>query len=224
MARYELTLSPRTLTRALLVAALALLACHGVLSILHHRVQELPWLLLQLFDVDEENNLPTWYSAFLLLAASVLLWVCAQTKRAAGDPWFGHWVVLAVGFLLLSVDEVAGVHETINSIIAITWAIPAGVVVGIIGLAFIPFFRHLPRHTAVLFALAGAIYLAGAVALEVLGNSLVGRGLGETLRYKLTTLVEESLEMLGVILFLHTLLRYMRRPRAGSVNASLELS
>ncbi len=44
-----------------------------------------------------------------------------------------------------------------------------------------------------------------------------------SLEYYLTTLVEEGLEMLGVILFLHTLLRYMRGSGANAVDASLEL-
>ena len=39
----------------------------------------------------------------------------------------------------------------------------------------------------------------------------------------MATLVEEALEMLGVILFIRALLRYMRGS-SGAVDASLELS
>jgi hypothetical protein len=223
-ARYEIHVSPRALTRLLLLVALTLLACHTALALYHYRVARLPFLLIQLFDVDEENNLPTWFSGFLLLTASALLWFCARAKRGAGDPWSGTWYALAVGFLLLSVDEVAGVHESINSVIVITWAIPGGAAALVIGLAFIPFLLHLPRRTAVLFALAGATYLGGAAGLEVVGNSLVAQGLRDTLRYSLWCLLEESLEMFGVILFVDTLLRYMRGSRADGVHASLDVS
>jgi hypothetical protein len=222
-SRYEVAISPRALIRALLIVALGLLACHAALSLYHYRVAELPWLLRQLFDVDLENNLPTWFSGFLLLTASGFLWFCARQKRADGDPWSGYWHALAWGFLLMSMDEVAGIHESINSAIVITWAIPGGAAALLIGLAFVPFLLHLPRPTAVRFALAGAIYLAGAAGIEIVGNSLVGQRLRDTLQYNLWTLAEEGLEMLGVLLFLHTLLGYMRGPETKSLGASLEL-
>ena len=222
--RYEVTLSPRALARVLLITAFALLACHGVLSVYHYRVEELPWLLIQLFDVDQENNLATWFSEFLLLTACACTWVCARKKRADGDPWVRHWTVLVVGFLLMAIDEVAGVHESINSVIVMTWAIPAGIASLFVGLAFVPFLRHLPRRTALLFVLAGLGFLIGAAGLEIIGNSLVAQKLRDTLEYKLWTLVEEGLEMVGVILFIHTLLSYMREPGANRVDASLELN
>ncbi len=203
--------------------ALLLLACHAGLTLYHYRVEPLPWLLRQLFDVDRENNLPTWYSAFLLLVATALLWLCARQRKAEGDRWSGQWLALAGGFLLMSLDEVAGVHETINSVIEVTWAIPAALLVPVLGLAFVPFLLHLPRRTAFRFVLAGAIYLAGALGVEIFGNSLSVQSLRDTLQYNLATLVEEALEMLGVILFIHALLRYMRGS-AAAVDASLELS
>jgi hypothetical protein len=207
-----------------LIVALALLACHAALAIYHYRVEELNWLLRQLFDVDQENNLPTWFSTFLLLVASALLWLCARRKRAAGERWSGHWRALAVGFLLMSVDEVAGVHESINSVIVMTWAIPGAVMAALIGLAFIPFLLSLPRRTALLFGVAGGGYLAGAVGIEIVGNAMVGQRLRDTLQYNLTTLAEESLEMLGLVLFIYALLCYMRRPSADAVDASLEVT
>lgn len=69
-ARYEASVSARSLPRGLLCVALALLACHAGLTLYHYRVEELSWLLLQFFDVNQENNLPTWFSQFLLLTAS----------------------------------------------------------------------------------------------------------------------------------------------------------
>jgi hypothetical protein len=205
-----------------LIVAVALLACHAALAIYHYRVEELHWLLRQLFDVDQENNLPTWYSGFLLLTTSALLWLCARKKRADADRWSGHWYALAVGFLLMSVDETAGVHESINSVIVMTWAIPGAILALAIGLVFVPFLLHLPRRTALLFGLAGGAYLAGAVGIEIIGNAMVGQRLKDTLQYNLTTLAEEGLEMLGLVLFIHTLLRYMREPGANAVEASLK--
>ncbi len=222
-ARYRLHLSSRTLPLTLLAGALLLLACHAGLALYNYRVEPVSWLLRQLFDVDQENNLPTWYSAFLLLLASALLWLTARKKKADGDGWSGQWLVLAVGFLLMSLDEVAGVHESINSVIEMTWAIPGAFMAGVIGLPFVPFLLDLPRRTALGFALAGAIYLGGAVGIELIGNSLHVQNLRDTLQYNLVTLAEEALEMLGVVFFIQVLLRYLRGS-AGHIDASVEVS
>jgi hypothetical protein len=221
--RYELTVSPRPLTQALLIVALTLLAGHAALSIYHYRVHKLPWLLRQLFDVDQENNLPTWFSEFLLLTAWVFLWLCARKKAADGDPWLRSWRVLTVGFLLMAVDEIAGVHETINSAIEMSWAIPAGIMVLVLGVAFVPFVLHLPRRTALLFVLAGMIYVSGAAGIELVGNTMVVEHHKDTLAYCMSTMVEEGMEMLGVILFINSLLHYMQGSGDGPVRTAIEL-
>jgi len=221
---YAVTLSPNALARILIIATLTLLVCHGVLTIFNYRVTELPWLLLQLFDVDQENNLPTWFSELLLLIACASLWVCAKGKRAEGNRWSRHWYVLFVGFLLMAIDEVAGVHESINSFIVVTWAIPMGIASLLAGLAFIPFLGHLPNRIALLFVVAGLMFVTGAAGLEIIGNSLVAQSLRDTLEYNMWTLLEEALEMFGVILFTHTLLTYMRKPGAETVDVSLKVS
>lgn len=84
-----------------------------MLNYINYQVDELPWLLLQLFELDEESNLPTWLSSFLLLNNAIaLLLIC---NNVVNRNW--QWLVLAVGFLILSVDEVAGLHETFHSTI-----------------------------------------------------------------------------------------------------------
>jgi len=128
-----------------------------------------------------------------------------------------------VGFLLMAIDEVAGIHETINSAIVMTWAIPAAIMAVGIGIAFIPFLLHLPSGTALRFVVAGALYLTGAVGIEIIGNEMVGDRLSDTLGYKMATLAEESLEMVGLILFIHALLGLMRDPGGGSATATLRV-
>ncbi len=223
VASYQVSISPRGLVRLLAVVAVLLLVAHGAIALYHYRVGELSWVFRQLFDVDQENNLPSWFSGFLLLITSAFLWVCARDKRARGDLWFRHWYVLAVGFLLMSIDEIAGVHESINTVIVMTWAIPGAILAFFIGLAFVPFLLALPRSTAVRFAVAGGIFLAGATGIEIIGNELVATDQRDTLRYNMVCLVEEGLELLGVLLFLHALLGSMRRPGSEAIGASVDL-
>ena len=179
----------------LLWTVIGFIAIHCALNYYHYEVAKVPWLIRQLFDLDEENNLPTWFSSFLLLNNALVLYLSAQTRAESGRY---HWILLAAGFLILSVDEVAGVHESVNTAIDINWAIPGGILVILIGLAFVPFLLSLPRRVAVLFASSGLLYVSGAIGVELLSEDMDEKSLA----YGFATAVEEGLEMLGALMFL----------------------
>ena len=97
--------------------AFALLLVHSVITIYHYQVEELEWIpWRQLFDVDEENNLPTWFSGFFLGVMSFWVWIAAETKHRASDRCWMHWKALALGFFVLSIDEIAWLHESFNTV------------------------------------------------------------------------------------------------------------
>ncbi len=202
---YPVTFESGSLPRTLFFVGIGLLAAHTILSVIHYEFHRLPWLLRQLFDLDEENNLPTWYSSLALFITSIFLWLCALEKQATDDLWNRHWKILALGFFVLSIDEVAGMHETFNSVVEINWAIPGGLLAVVIGFLFMPFLLSLERQTAKLFVLSGVIYVGGAIGVELLAAPLRV----DSLQYYLMTLWEEGMEMIGVVLFLYALLRYM---------------
>ena len=69
------------------------------------------------------------------LLFTALALVIARAKQLARDRWRRHWVVLGAGLLFLSVDEIAGFHESVNTVTTYSWAIPAfagAVAVGLI--------------------------------------------------------------------------------------------
>jgi len=70
---------------------------------------------LSFFDLDEEESFGTWFSSGILLMAAVLLLHQAKTLRAQRGAWQAWWFVLGVGFCAMSVDEIAGMHEFMNS-------------------------------------------------------------------------------------------------------------
>lgn len=182
-------------TVVLACIAAVLVMAHCLLNYAHYEIQEIPWLIRQLFDLDEENNLPTWFSGFLLLNCAAVLFL-SQTVAETRLGW--HWRLLAIGFLILSIDEVAGLHETFHTSIDFNWAIPAAILVGIVGLAFVPFLLALPRKLAVWFVVAGAIYVSGAIVVEWFSRDMDE----DSLAYTFATALEESMEMLGAWLFL----------------------
>jgi hypothetical protein len=187
----------------LLCIGACLVAIHLLLASYHQLVEELPWLLRQLFDLDEENNLPTWFSSFLLLNDAIVMYLFCVSRQ---QGQYLHWVILASGFLLLSVDEVAGLHETFNTAIEINWAIPGAVLVTLTGLYFLPFLARIDRRLAMHYVASGAIYVSGAVVVELLSADMDE----DSLAYSFATALEEGLEMLGAWYFLAVNLAALR--------------
>jgi hypothetical protein len=83
---------------------------------------------------------------------------------------------------------------------------------------FIAFLRRIPRATALQFAVAGGLFVFGALGLETLeGRFDEANNVGETtgrpsiakLQWHLICAVEEMLEMTAVILYIRALLRYV---------------
>lgn len=216
----QATLSIGRLMKLLWWLVAALVGMHVLLTMVHFQVIELPWYLRQIFDVDEEDSFPTWYSAFALLLAAVVLWIQARRQHTAASPWRWHWFGLALGFLVLSIDEIAGMHETLNSVIEQSWAVPGAIVVALVGGIYLTFLVQLDRRTAVWFALAGALYVGGAVGVEYYTEPYLKNDALNTLAYNLWTAVEEGMEMSGVLLFLSALLRHMK---AGAAALPVEI-
>ncbi len=209
-APFEHSISIGRLMRGLWIIVGALIGIHVGLSFIHYQLHELPWHLRQIFDVDEEDSFPTWYSAMALFLTSGVLWVNARIQRQAQSPLRWHWSGLALGFLFLSIDEIAGMHETLNSVIEISWAIPGAVVAAMIGGAYLTFLAQIPRRTAVQFIIGGAIFVGGAVGVELFTEPYLDNDELDTLAYYLWTAVEEAMEMGGVLIFLSALLKSMK--------------
>ena len=219
---YQLDLSTGNLVRYLVIIVIGLLAVHSLLQVWHYQWHKVPWLLRQLFDVDEEDSIPTWYSASALLLTSVLLFLISHRKRVDRDPWIRYWYGLSLAFAALSLDEIAGFHEALNSMVDYSWAIPGGIVAGIFGLMYLRFLWHLPTRTRWLFVVSGCVFLGGAVGVEMSTDWYDDQDLLNTLAYNMWNAVEEGMEMGSVVLFIHALLRYMGREQGVRVDVIVE--
>lgn len=205
----ELKLNPRSLIMLLSLVAGFLLFVHIWLNVHHYLVNDIPWVIRQLFDVDEENNIPTWFSsANLMLTAAITLLLTTEKWRQR-DRWRRHWMLLGWGFLLLSLDEMAGLHESLNVVTEASWAVYALPLIALLAIIFFRFLFFLPARTALLFVLSGLIFLGGAVGVELYTEPYLLNDELNTLAYNLWTPVEEGMEMFGVILFQYALLEYM---------------
>jgi len=176
-------------------------------------------LLLDLFSVNAESTIPTWYSTLLLFAAAVLLGAIAKAKWQAGDRFRKYWLGLTLTFVYLSMDEAAAIHEILaeplqaifhpTGYLAFAWQIAAVPLVILFALLFIPFLLYLPPRWRYLFLLSGAIYVTGAVVIDAVSADLWYIDGSVTFTYLAIGTVEEFLEMTGMALFIFTLLSYM---------------
>ena len=176
---------------------------------------------IQAFDLEEEANIPTWYSSAALLMCAGLLAVIAAAKKGSGGRYSGRWYGLSFIFLLMSVDESATLHEKVGVAISkvfdtggllyYAWVIPAAAFLVIFGLAYLGFFAALPTDTKWLFLGAGALYVGGALALEM------AEGLHNDLYSKSDAMSavlgggQDVVEMLGVLVFTYALMSYIGR-------------
>ena len=209
-------------TALLGLLVLVLIANHTMLQIFHYRWQRGHWLIRNLFDVDAEDSIPTWCSTALLLLSAALLFLIASVKTREADGFARHWSFLAFGFLLLSLDEVAGLHESLNTVLDFSWTIPGAVVVAVIGLLFVRFLWHLPRRTCAGFLVAGGIFVTGAVGVEHSADWYLEAHSMNSLGYNLLTGLEEGLEMFGVVVFIGELLHYIERGPVATIPIIVE--
>lgn len=178
-------------------------------------------------DVDTEASLPTWYSTSLLsLCALLLLLIALQVNgqsRLKALPWF----LLAAIFAVLSLDEIATLHEGLSALLSarmdnsglfyFAWTVPA-LIVCVAGLVcFVPFILSFKGVDRLLLVGSAIVFLSGAIGMEMLGGAEAETGGVVTLHYRLLTTVEETLEYAGVLLFLGFLLRRLRAAHTRTV-------
>lgn len=218
-----ITLEPRkVLTFLLSVIALLSLAGFAVVISTHVFDHGRLYGFARLFHFNRENNIPSYFSALQLGFAALLLLAIASQRRMLGDRFHRQWTALGLVFCYLSVDEAASLHEmlilpmemhfSLTGVWAFAWYVPYGLLLAGFAAAFARFFFHLPREARIGFAVAGTVFLTGAVGLEMLSAHFFTHPDWEqsvrAFRVALTYSVEEPLEMIGIALFVYTLLRY----------------
>lgn len=169
-------------------------------------------------NLDGEGNIPSWFSALLLLACAITLFVLASASLRRRGRWRFHWLALAIVFLYLSLDEAAQLHELLNiparlwltdRMDGAIWVMPI-LAIGLLGgLAYIPFLLALPIKIAAFKVVAGIAFVTGAMGVETISADLDEASLA----YLGWMVLEEALEMLGTALYLYALLRLVEMRR-----------
>lgn len=205
-------LNPEVLFKRLTMIAILLVFLHVVCMVAWYQ-DLLPlndWLYYAFFDLDEEESLGTWFSAIVLMLCGISSWLAIMLSRERNCIMLSGWLGLAIGFPLLSIDEIAGFHEFINTIITtIHWALIGSMVVLILGCLYWPFLLGLPNRTKSLMVTAGLFYIGGAIGVEMATIPYETNKQLDTLAYNLWNAVEEFFEMFGAILYIYAVLDWV---------------
>jgi hypothetical protein len=176
---------------------LVLLACTLALSLLS-LIANVMWAqqtrgaetAIQLFGVDQEGSLPTWWSALLLVSLGGLTWLVAHHRKSIRWSERLAWWALAGGFVFLSIDESCMLHERIGRRVQwdgslhharwiLLWLPPPLILAALI---FWQLWRA-SRRFVLGMILGVVVFLSGAVGMEALNA---------TYRYNAETLVRQQ--------------------------------
>jgi hypothetical protein len=188
------------------------------------------------FGLNEEGNISTYFSTLQLLVASALLAVVAKQAPTAGIG--RRWWFLSAVFLFLSIDESTSIHEELTRTTNATvfhdvadnttrlggymhysWVLPYLLLLGLLTVAYARFIWELPPRIRTLFVVSAVIFVMGAAGLEMLeGKFYLLYGKHNVLN-SLACVLEESMEMLGVTIFIYALLLYI-----GNTHSNIRLN
>jgi hypothetical protein len=212
----DLALDPDRVVRTLFFIAAVLvalsLACEAAQAGfgIHHA-----YGLIHSLSLDDDGNLPALFSSLLLLACAGLLYAISAIE--AGERW--RWAGLAAIFTLMGIDEIAQFHEVLagflhkkfqaGGYLYFTWVVPGTLFVIAVALAYSRFLLRLPSRTRIHMLISGALYVSGALGMELIAGAHVSATGQRDFQYAMMATLEEALEMAGLIWFLRTLMRHL---------------
>ena len=177
--------------------------------------------LVPLFRLDSEQSFSTWYSTLALAFSALLLFAIYRDKSVRFDRFSRHWLGLACIFAFLSADEACSIHEKISvfmrlhvstfGLVSGQWTAVYAVLLIILAFVYLPFLRHLWPRPAAMFVVAGAVFVTGAVGLELVGAYYYTTAQldSKDFLYSVIAGTEDLFEMLGILLWMRSLLAYM---------------
>lgn len=180
-----------------------------------------------LFDLDSEGSLSAWFSSTQLFIIGMVFLLKSQSIAGNHTPPPYFFITLSLGFIFLSADEAAAIHEKMSVILKQIDFLPRfkdnhGVWISVYAVVFfiilITYFRSVlamhkfyKRETAVL-ALGIATFMCGGLLLEIISYQFLRSGATPT-AYAIEVMAEEFLEMSGASIMLYgAFLMLLRNP------------
>jgi hypothetical protein len=230
----RLRFSPRKIAYRLL-AVVAFLLVANLVAVYCKFVLKQDFGFTRAFNFDSETNIPSLYSALSILMSAVILFYIGNLKMTEDKSQARRWKLLAYIFLFLALDEFISIHESLtgitkqligdgNGYFTFAWVVPYALLFGVIFIYLAPFYFRLPVRMKIQFAIAGSIFLAGALGMEVVAGRYAFLHSTKEFTYALLVALEETLEMVGIIVFNYSLLKYYLKELANrQVHVDIEV-
>ena len=206
--------TPKSVRNLLTAITGGFLVCHSIVQVgIYGLGKEKTWL--DSLNMDRELNLPTLFSSALLLSAALLMQRIGLSRESVVAR---DWRLLSKVFIFLALDEVMQIHEIliipglrhqVHPALASTWVVPYAVAFVILLWRLRGFLWAIPKATTSRLLRAGAVYVGGAIGMEMIGSFAVRSSLIRLHSpwYGAITGLEETLELLGTILLIDALIR-----------------
>lgn len=193
---------PALLVVTLLSVTIGMVLVFGTVLVLHEYVTPMP-RIRALVNINGEANLPAWWNSALLMTIGfgALAARAFETERPARRAW----LTVAVAALLLSLDEIAGLHERLGAPVreagievpTFAWLVPGVFIGAALATVLVVLGRGLPLPTRHWLLLALVCYLVGALGVEAINGTL--RSADRLIYYWIGTTVEETVEMIACV-------------------------
>jgi hypothetical protein len=208
-------LSHRRALALLIGIDLGLVLLHVVCATI---IEDYSWTVANWFNLDAELNVPTWFSSAQLMLISVIAFAVAGKTHAG--PLRRALVLAVFGFLFLSLDETASIHEGTTQIfkslgvdssrhyVPGVWTI----IYPVLGLAALGVFRREamafladpPGREAFLWG--ATILVTGGLLLEIAAYFIVPETGADSIYAFIQICLEEGCEMIGASLMVYAML------------------
>ena len=186
-----------------------------------------------LFETKYRQNVATWYTSIVFLSAALLAGLISWQQYQQRSPMFRYWLGIVGILLLLSIDGVTefyglivvSQHDRAEAGLLFGWFLPTALVIAAMVAVYVPFVKQLPPEIRVRFTVA--VLLAGGGGV---GTAVVNRlsfppeyellstlqlldevSAGRLRTYIVLLMLFQTLQWVGAVLMIDTLLRYLNR-------------
>jgi len=215
-------LNPKKVVAILGMSIAVLLIVHTIGLVLTHYIDNIYLTkFFRNFNVDQESNIPTFFSSVLILFCAFILGIIALVEKKLGKSTTSiQWGFLGIIFLILAIDESATFHEGLtgpienilswSGVFQAAWIIPYGIFFLVIALTYFRLILSTPTRIRNLIFLSSILYISGAIGMEVIGGYYRQGKFAEIEEIILfIAILEEALEMVGIVIFIYSLLTYV---------------
>ncbi len=232
--KIQLNSSPLQITKVLTLVFVILSILNSIVQYAKYGINDREdWMYM--FNMDEEYNFPTLYTVILLIICSALIKQITILEKDRQSIFTKYWKILYYIFIFLAFDEAFQIHgifmlfpksaEKLPGIFHFPWVIPYGIALAIFGLYSAKFILNLPAKIKRLFLLSATFYIGGALGIEMLGGSWIRiAGNQRNLVYASIVSVEEMMEIIGLIIFIYSLMFYITKYRQEKINIAIDIS